>query len=230
MDYYQVLEIKSSASAQEVKQAYRRLVKKYHPDSQEETANHEEIIKVNQAYEVLGDQKNRLIYDRTLADKQYHGVNYRQWKSESASQYYHAKRRSHQAEDISQFEWLTNVYAPLNNLIEEIINPLEEELEELSADPFDDDLMSMFCDYLDNCQRHYERGKSILKSQPNPPRYAGVAANCYYCLNHISDAIEELQRFTMSYDYDCLHTAQELFRLATEVNQEARCMVNQASY
>ncbi|WP_069790904.1 DnaJ domain-containing protein [Cyanobacterium sp. IPPAS B-1200] len=230
MDYYQILEIQSSASAEEVKRAYRRLVKKYHPDSQEETANHEEIIKINAAYEVLGDQKNRLNYDRTLANKQYNSVNYRQSKSESASQYYHAERRSHQAQDISQFEWLNNVYAPLNYLIEEIINPLEDELDELSADPFDDDLMSIFCNYLDNCQGYYERGKSILKSQPNPRRYAGVAANCYYCLNHISDAIEELQRFTMSYDYDCLHTAQELFRLAMEVNEEARYMVNQTSY
>ncbi|MBE9221829.1 J domain-containing protein [Cyanobacterium stanieri LEGE 03274] len=230
MDYYQILEISSSATAQEVKRAYRRLVKKYHPDSHETTANHEEIIKINAAYEVLGDAKNRLNYDRTLANQQYNSLNYRQSKSESASQYYHAERRSHQAEDVSQFEWLKNVYAPLNLLVEKIIFSLEEELEELSGDPFDDDLMSIFCEYLDNCQDYYEKGKKILKSQPNPPRYAGVAANCYYCLNHISDGIEELQRFTMSYDYDCLHTAQELFRLALEVNEEARYMVNQTSY
>lgn len=230
MDYYQVLQIKSSASAQEIKEAYRRLVKKYHPDSQQVTANHEEIIKINAAYEVLGDQKNRQNYDRTLINQQYNSINYRQSKSQSASQYYHAERRSHQAEDLSQFAWLQNVYTPLSFLFEKIIDPLEEELEELSADPFDDDLMSIFCDYLDNCRKYYEQGKSILKSQPNPPRYAGVAANCYYGLNHISDAIEELERFTMSYNYDCLHNAQELFKLATEVNQEARYMVNQTNY
>lgn len=41
MNYYEILEIKHNASAQEIKQAYRRLAKKFHPDSQNNNADHE---------------------------------------------------------------------------------------------------------------------------------------------------------------------------------------------
>ena len=50
MNYYQVLKIKTTASPLEIKQAYRRLAKKFHPDSQTSTANHEEIFDHKHAY------------------------------------------------------------------------------------------------------------------------------------------------------------------------------------
>lgn len=228
MDYYAILQIKSTASAQEIKQAYRFLAKKYHPDSQEETANHEEIIKINKAYEVLGDKSSRINYDQKQQNSLDNSLKYRQSKSESATEYYYSKRRSHQEQDFSQFEWLENVYAPLNKLVAQIIYPLESELEELSADPFDDNLMLTFTEYLDDCRSYYEQAKSVLKSQPNPRRYAGVAANLYYCLNHISDGIEELERFTLNYDEEYLYAGKQLFNLAVEINQEASYMVGTA--
>ncbi len=217
MDYYEVLQIKSSASAQEIKQAYRRLAKKYHPDSQEKTSNHEDIIKINAAYEVLGDHKNRRTYDQQITNQLNNSLRYRQSKSEYATEYYQYKRRSHQAQEKSQLDWLEEVYSPITRLVEKIIKPLDEEIEELSADPFDDDLMLTFIGYLENCHQHYEQAKRILKSQPNPKRYAGVAANLYYCLNHISDGIEDLERFTLNYDEEYLHTGRELFNLAIEI-------------
>ncbi|RMD71747.1 MAG: J domain-containing protein, partial [Cyanobacteria bacterium J149] len=58
MNYYEILEIKHNASAQEIKQAYRRLAKKFHPDSQNNNADHEKIVSLNAAYEILSDPEN----------------------------------------------------------------------------------------------------------------------------------------------------------------------------
>jgi molecular chaperone DnaJ len=223
MNYYQILKVKPSASTLEIKQAYRRLAKQFHPDSQTSTANHEEIIRLNQAYEVLRDSQSRYIYDQKIKNN---SVNKRQQKNYSACSYYQRQKQENKAVEYNEFYWLKDVYSPLNSLINKILNPLENEIYQLSADPFDDDLMLTFTNYLDNCHSYFQEAKNILISQPNPSKYAGVALNLYYCLNHISDGIDELERFTQNYDDYYLHTGKELFNLAIKINQEAITIAN----
>jgi molecular chaperone DnaJ len=50
---------------------------------------------------------------------------------------------------------------------------------------------------------------------------AGVAANLYYCLNQLGDALDELETFTLNYDDQYLHTGQEMFRIAAGLRREA---------
>lgn len=221
MNYYEILQIKIDASSIEIKQAYRKLVKEFHPDSQHKNANHDRIIKLNAAYEVLSDAKNRYIYDQKLKEKLVNAVNYRQNKSHHASTYYQQNRQQQKQDEFSKFRWLKEVYFPVFKLINIIILPLEMEIEELSADVFDDRLMLVFTNYLDSCHVRLEKAKNILTSQPNPSIYAGIAANLYYGLNHIIDGIEELERFTQTYDEYYLHTGKELFNLAQEISQNA---------
>ena len=227
MNHYQVLQVGKNASTQEIKQAYRRLVKEYHPDSQHENADHATIVKLNAAYEVLSDAKNRSIYDRTESQndsKFVEEVEYRQDKNQSASQYYHHNRQQHQYEEAYQSKWLKEVYGQINQLVYSIITPLEEEIEELSADIFDDELMGIFVEYLENCRVTCDTAQNILSSQPNPSLYGGIAAYLYYGLNHINDGIDELERFTMTYEESYLYAGQELFNLALETNLSAREM------
>lgn len=77
-DYYEILGISKSASAEEIKKAYRKLAMKYHPDRNPGDKEAEENFKAAaEAYEVLGDADKRSIYDRYgkegLRSSGYHG-------------------------------------------------------------------------------------------------------------------------------------------------------------
>ena len=64
-DYYEVLGIAKTASADEIKSAYRKLAKKYHPDLNPGDKEAEEKFKeIGEAYEVLSDQQKRARYDQ----------------------------------------------------------------------------------------------------------------------------------------------------------------------
>ncbi|WNJ21360.1 DnaJ C-terminal domain-containing protein [Pontibacter sp. G13] len=65
IDYYQVLGVSKSASADEIKKSYRKLARKHHPDVNPNDENAERQFKmVNEAYEVLGDPEKRAKYDK----------------------------------------------------------------------------------------------------------------------------------------------------------------------
>ena len=64
-DYYKILGIKKDAKADEVKKSYRRLARKFHPDVNPNDKSAEDKFKeVQEAYDVLSDDKKRKIFDR----------------------------------------------------------------------------------------------------------------------------------------------------------------------
>ena len=63
-DYYQVLEVNRSASGDDVRRAYRRLARQYHPDLNPSPEAEERFKEINEAYEVLSDDRRRASYDR----------------------------------------------------------------------------------------------------------------------------------------------------------------------
>lgn len=64
MDYYRILEITEQADEEQIKQAYRRLAKKYHPDLNRNHPEAEEKFKdIAEAYEVLSDASKKKAYD-----------------------------------------------------------------------------------------------------------------------------------------------------------------------
>lgn len=63
-DYYEILGISKTASADEIKLAFRRLARQYHPDVNDAADAEEKFKELNEAYAVLGDADKRAAYDR----------------------------------------------------------------------------------------------------------------------------------------------------------------------
>lgn len=63
-DYYEILGVSRDADKEEMKSAYRRLARKYHPDVNKEAGAEERFKEINRAYEVLSEPETRARYDR----------------------------------------------------------------------------------------------------------------------------------------------------------------------
>lgn len=230
-DHYRTLNVKPTATQEEIKRAYRRLAKQFHPDSNRETSNHEKIAKVNAAYEVLGDPDSRRSYDY---QRQYHSQlesagftvdeSTREQRTAAAQARYRQQRVARQADEQLQ-QWLNRVYTPVSRIIQQILKPIRQQIDDLSADPFDDELMEDFQDYLEDCRDRLSRAEAIFRSFPNPPNVAGAAASLYHCLNQVNDGIEQFEFYTLNYDEYYLHTGQELFKIAAGLRREAQSSV-----
>lgn len=209
-DYYTTLGVAVTATQADIKAAYRRLVKQYHPDHHPgDPQKHERMAAINAAYEVLGDPKCRQAYDA-----QY-------WARPITT-----PRDTHRchAGNLELEQWLTLTYRPVSRIIQTILRAHQQQIDALAADPFDEDLMCQFLNYLTDCRRALTRARYTFHAQPNPAAVAHVAAHLYYCLNQLMDGLDAFEQFSHSYDDYYLHTGQELFRIAEGLFAECRIL------
>ena len=81
---YDTLEISENASNEEIKKAYRKLARKYHPDINKDPGAEEKFKEVNAAYEVLSDENKKAQYDR-FGDSMFGGQNFHDFSRSQGS-------------------------------------------------------------------------------------------------------------------------------------------------
>lgn len=100
-DYYKIMGLERNASQEDIKRAYRKLARKYHPDVSKEANAEEKFKEVGEAYEILKNKEKRAQYDQY---GQY-------WKEQGQQQRPDASQQSYQGEefgDMSGFEDFIN--------------------------------------------------------------------------------------------------------------------------
>ena len=164
---YECLGLTSTASLSELKNAYRALVKKHHPDT---GGDAQKILELNAAWELLSDPEKRRAFDRKndQVDSAAKSAQKRMERNASASvAASEAKGRSIAMQEAIE-KWMSTVYIPVDRLLGQIINPLSKEIQSLSADPYDDILMNSFCMYIEKSQNKLNRIKTIYLSIATP--------------------------------------------------------------
>jgi molecular chaperone DnaJ len=217
-DPYQVLGVAASASAVEIKAAYRALVKRHHPDA---GGDEHRILELNAAWEVLGDAERRAAHDRA-----HPSVAAGSARSAAAGRAARSATVQAARGDAELLAWLQQVYAPIDRLLAQVINPFPAQLRALSADPYDDQLMEAFCDFLEQSQERMEKVEALYRSMAAPASAHGFSLSVYHCLSQVQDALTELERYTMGYVDSYLRDGREMLREAkqrrTRLHEERR--------
>ncbi len=197
-DPYQILQVHPSAKLEEIKKAYRKLVKIHHPDKGGDSAL---MLEVNSAWEILKKKHKDLDSNKINNSKVY---NQNEYKKENFN---YAK-----SEDIKK--WFQNIYLPIDKLLGQIINPLSAKIKDLSADPYDDILMDSFCLYLEKSKNKITKVKKIYTSATSPSIIRDFSLDLYHCLSQVEDGINELERYTMGYVDNYLYDGKAMITLA----------------
>lgn len=133
-NYYDILEVNKNASPEIIEKAYKTLVKKYHPDLQENNLKsiyEEKIKKINEAYDILSNQEKRKNYDLFLKNNEISNDDYNNLKNENINlknEINYLKNNYTKNLNYNNLENnnINNNYENLNKINEEINNTLNK--------------------------------------------------------------------------------------------------------
>lgn len=111
-DYYEVLGIKRSASEDEIKVAYRKLARKFHPDVSKETDAEGRFKEIGEAYAVLKDPEKRAAYDQVSTQNQ-HGQEFKPPPNWDTG--FEFSGSGFNAEDAAQSDFFEAIFGRKNN-------------------------------------------------------------------------------------------------------------------
>ena len=207
---YEELGLSANATISEIKFSYRKLVKKHHPDAGGEK---QRFLAIQFAWETLNDPSKKEKYDKSLAFTN-QSPNYlnENWEKKVNSNKYKSSIK-----DSYIKEWIRKIYNPSNRLINQIIKPLNNEIRELSADPYDEKLMENFCRYISLCEDKIEKVDKLYKSKPFPNSISNIGLDLYHCFSHVRDALSELDKYTQGYVDDYLFDGKEMMKKAKRI-------------
>ena len=212
-NFYEELGIKKNATKHEIHSAYRSLVKKHHPDAGGEK---ERFLAIQIAWETLKDTIKKEKYDRKIfsSSTSFNSLN------ENWEEKFNSKKHNSSIKDKEVETWIQEIYTPINRLISQIIKPLNNEIKELSADPYDDQLMKNFCSYINLSQKKIEKADKIYNKKLVPNSISSLGLNLYHCFSQVKDALSELDRYTQGYVDDYLFDGKEMIKEAKRIQSK----------
>ena len=207
---YEELGLKNNATSSEIKSSYRSLVKKHHPDAGGEK---ERFLAIQNAWETLNDPIKKQNYDRKISSSSssFDSLNYN-WEEK-----FNSKKYTSSIKDKEVEIWIKEIYTPINRLISQIIKPFNNEIKELSADPYDDQLMDNFCKYISLSQKKIEKVNKIYNSKKVPNSISELGLDLYHCFSQVKDALAELDRYSQGYVDDYLFDGREMMKEAKRI-------------
>jgi len=207
---YSELGLEKNATKSEIKSSYRSLVKKHHPDTGGEK---ERFLAIQNAWETLSDPVKKEKYDRKISSSS----NSLNSLNENWEEKFKSKKYSSLIKDKEVEIWIKEIYTPINKLISQIIKPLNNEIKELSADPYDDQLMENFCNYISLSQKKIEKVDRIYNKKLVPKSISALGIDLYHCFSQVKEALSELDRYTHGYVDDYLFDGKEMIREAKRI-------------
>ena len=207
---YEVLGLEKNATKSEIKASYRSLVKLHHPDKGGEK---ERFLSIQNAWETLNDPIKKEKYDRKIfySSASFDAFN-ENWEDKVNSKKYNSSIKDKEVET-----WIKEIYTPINRLINQIIKPLNSEIKELSADPYDDQLMGNFCNYIIVSKKKIEKVEKIYNEKFVPKSISALGLDLYHCFSQVKDALSELERYTQGYVDDYLFDGKEMIKEAKRI-------------
>jgi molecular chaperone DnaJ len=212
--HYQILGIKSDVSADEIKRAYRELAKAAHPDawhghheaSEEKRKATEEMMQINEAYATLIDEAKRADYDVKIGVKK---ITYIKPVFTSLD------------EDAEREKYLRKIFYPARTNIVKVLGSYKKHLKDLSADPYDDQLVEDFQAYVDKIESTLRSGADALARNAAPRSLEAAVLMMRNAIAQAADGLEELRYFCMNYDYNHLTMAETLFRISRDLTNQS---------
>ena len=210
---YKELGLKENATKDEIKSSYRRLVKKHHPDA---GGDKDRFLLIQDAWETLNDPFKKEQYDKNLISfNQSSNFNNENWEGKINTKKYNSTIKDNEVKN-----WIKNIYNPANRFISQIIKPLNQEIKKLSADPYDEELMNNFCDYINHSQKKIEKVDQIYKSISVPNSISSLGLDLYHCFSQVQDSLSELDKYTQGYVDDYLFDGKEMMKEAKRIQSK----------
>ena len=210
---YEELGLKQNATKSEIKASYRSLVKQHHPDAGGEK---ERFIAIQNAWEILNDPIKKEQYDKNYfpSSSSFDSLN------ENWEENFNSKKYTSSIKDREVETWIKEIYTPINRSISQIIKPLNNEIKELSADPYDDQLMENFCSYISLSQKKIEKVEKIYNKKIVPNSISALGLNLYHCFSQVKDALSEFDRYTQGYVDNYLFDGKEMIKEAKRIQSK----------
>ena len=206
-NFYKELGLEKNATKSEIKSSYRSLVKQHHPDAGGEK---ERFLAIQNAWETLNDPIKKEQYDRNFFSSNSSFDSLKEnWEEKLNSKKYNSSNKDKEVET-----WIKEIYTPINRLISQIIKPLNNEIKELSADPYDDQLIENFCSYISLSQKKIEKVEKIYNKKLVPKSISNLGLDLYHCFSQVKDALSELDRYTQGYVDNYLFDGKEMIKEA----------------